>query len=130
MPTYPPLLASHAPSMETTRLTPQEEVLFKKWLTASGITDADHPQSRYDYRGLFKELAGRPVPQSEGRHFPDTYKQHGHPTFSVESRYSRGLRDGGQWLTDDFLVPPMERTGARDTEADMIRRALTTLMKD
>ena len=77
------------------------------WALENAITDVDDPQSRYDYRGYFKQFGGAPI-RFGVDHFTDTYKQHGHPTFSVESQYSRGLHDGGRWLTDDILVqPPM-----------------------
>jgi len=88
---------------EITKLSPNEENSFRKWLASSQITDADEPDAYYDYRGLFKELKGQPVPSSQGRHFPDTYKQHGHPTFSVESKYSKGPNDGGSWNGDIYM---------------------------
>lgn len=103
---------------ETTKLEPLVELLFKRWADQQGVQDVDSPQSRYDYRGFWKETGGAPIEPgmfpSHGNgqqlprhaHFPDTYKQHGHPTFSTESQYSRGLQDGGRWLTDDILMPP------------------------
>lgn len=90
---------------EVTTLTPAEEDAFRRWLRASQITDAEQPDAYYDYRGLFKELKGKAVPTSKDRHFPDTYKQHGHPTFSVESRYSKGTNDGGLWEGDKYVAP-------------------------
>ena len=92
---------------EVTRLPPREEVAFRMWALQNGITDIDRPGSHYDYRGYFKEFGGAPI-RFGVDHFTDTYKQHGHPTFSAESQYSRGLQDGGQWLPGDVLVdPPM-----------------------
>lgn len=104
----PPRLADLLTSKpETTRLTPREESSFQMWALQNGITDVDQPGSAYDYRGYFKEFGGAPI-QFGVDHFTDTYKQHGHPTFSVESQYSRGLQDGGQWLTEDIqMAPPM-----------------------
>lgn len=88
---------------DTTALTPAEEHAYRQWLNASQITDANEPDAHYDYRGLFRELKGKTVPTSQGRHFPDTYKQHGHPTFSVESKYSKGANDGGRWEGEKYV---------------------------
>jgi hypothetical protein len=99
-------LAAASLPAERTPLTQAQEVAFQHWAQASGIRDVDHPDSRYDYRGLFLARGGQPVPKTPDRHFPDTFKQHGHPTFSIESQYSRGRWDGGQWLPGDVLVPP------------------------
>lgn len=96
-------LAARRP--ETTRLTPQEEMLFRIWAVSNGIKDVDAPQGRYDYRGYWKEHGMAPM-QFGVDHFTDRYKQHGHPLFSSESQYSRGVWDGGQWLPGDVLVPP------------------------
>jgi hypothetical protein len=90
------------PSKEVTPLNPQEEAQFQIWAKSTGIQDVDHPDSHYDYRGYWKELAGK---QHTGSHFPDTYKQHGHPTFSVESKYSSGRWDGGRWINEQYVPP-------------------------
>jgi hypothetical protein len=100
---------------ETTALAPDQEAAFQQWAQASGIGDVDHPDSHYDYRGLFLAVHGQPIPMSADRHFPDTFKQHGHPTFSVESQYSTGPYDGGTWNGEEFVPPPVmarSRTGA------------------
>ena len=89
---------------EVTLLTPPNEQKFQAWVKANKIPDVDHPDSYYDYRGYFKEYGAKPI-QFGVDHFPDTYKQHGHPMFSVESKYSRGLQDGGRWLSEDVLMP-------------------------
>lgn len=89
---------------ETTRLSPSDELAFRVWALKNGITDMDQPQSHYDYRGYWKANGNAPI-RFGVDHFTDTYKQHGHPTFSVESQYSRGLQDGGQWLTEDVQMP-------------------------
>lgn len=98
---------------DVTPLTPQEEAAFQAWVRENQIRDLDHPQSKYDYRGYWKDIASKGEDRTQilkdGRHYPDTYKQHGHPTFSVESQYSRGLQDGGQWLGEGdaaVLMPP------------------------
>lgn len=87
---------------ETTALSPLEEALFQRWAQQQKITDVDHPDSHYDYRGLYQSKA----PHTPGAHFPDTYKQHGHPTFSQESAYSKGPADGGMWVGESFVPQP------------------------
>jgi hypothetical protein len=89
-------------SPETTSLTPSEETRFQSWARSNKITDVDKPNSFYDYRGYWKEHGDQPVKFGVD-HFPDTYKQHGHPTFSVESKYSKGPSDGGHWQGDQFI---------------------------
>lgn len=88
---------------ERTDLSPLEEPRFRAWARQSNVTDVDAPDSYYDYRGLYKELGGKPVPISPDRHFPDTYKTHGHPTFSIESQYSTGPDDGGSWQGETYV---------------------------
>lgn len=107
MPKLSDLLPSHAQG-ETTRLNPREEHQFQLWAKDNGIDDANDPRSFYDYRGYWREFGGEPIVFGVD-HFTDTYKQHGHPVFSSESRYSRGLQDGGQWL-GEVLIPPPTRS--------------------
>lgn len=112
---------------ETTTLTPAEERAFRRWVTANRIMDLDHPDSRYDYRGFWKATRGQPHPPGDEEHFPDTFKQHGHPTFSQESQYSRGSWDGGLWLPtapgtpDAFLAQPRMAVSHTPTMGDMYR---------
>jgi hypothetical protein len=87
---------------ETTHLDDSDEKKFLSWAREHNVRDVDHPESHYDYRGYWREHAGDSV-RGGVDHFPDTYKQHGHPTFSTESRYSRGPGDGGNWLGDDYF---------------------------
>lgn len=84
---------------ETTRLSPKAEPRFRAWVKRYNIRDLDHPDSHYDYRGAF--LAGA-KPDAKG-HWPDTFKQHGHESFSVQSKYSRGAGDGGTWNGNTFV---------------------------
>lgn len=122
---------------ERTALSPDEEQAFQSWARANGITDVDAPQSRYDYRGYWKNVASQGGDQTQayadGRHFPDTYKQHGHPTFSQESQYSAGPWDGGRWVGEDFIPPgaDMMQTsrGARLPQAEMLRLAVIASLK-
>src|SRR5262245_53424086 len=92
---------------ETTQLTPDEEAQFQQWVRANKITDLDHPDSHYDYRGFWK--ANPNFSRAPGQHLTDQFKQHGHPTFSQESQYSRGAWDGGMWVGGDTYLaqPPM-----------------------
>jgi hypothetical protein len=108
-PSTTPSLRSLLSGRDTTRLTEDEERAFQRWIVANRITDLDHPDSHYDYRGFWKATGGAPHPPGAERHFPDTFKQHGHPTFSQESQYSSGPSEGGMWLPDEtFLAqPPM-----------------------
>lgn len=87
---------------ETTQLSPLEEVLFKAWMKKIGAKDLDAPDSFYDYRGYWKDNGPSHI-RAGVDHFPDTYKQHGHPTFSNESKYSRGSWDGGRWIGDAYV---------------------------
>lgn len=111
---------------ENTVLSPDDEQAFRQWIAQNNIHDLDHPDSHYDYRGFWKQTQGAPHPPGSEMHFPDTFKQHGHPSFSVESRYSRGLQDGGQWLGDTLIPPPMPSHA--DAGPDMARAALLRLM--
>jgi hypothetical protein len=120
--TTPPSVRTLVTGRETTPLSPREAARFQHWIDVNGITDLDHPDSHYDYRGYWKATGGAPVEPgmfvSHGAgqqlprraHFTDLFKQHGHPTFSQESQYSRGPRDGGMWIPDsDVLLeqPPL-----------------------
>lgn len=100
-----------APS-ESTRLPASQEAGFQKWLKANNVRDLDNPESHYDYRGAYLAGVGR---GSRTGHFPDTFKQHGHPTFSVESQYSKSSNDGGTWNGERFS--PAVSPRAPDTDA-------------
>src|ERR1043165_1935563 len=84
-PISPVISGEPPPKPDTTALSKAEEARFQKWAKANNIPDVDHPQSFYDYRGVWKATRGQAI--TPGQHFPDTFKQHGHPTFSVESQY-------------------------------------------
>jgi hypothetical protein len=87
---------------ETTKLNPLQEELFKRWALENAVSDVDAPESHYDYRGFWQQNKG---PHKQDEHYPDTFKQHGHPTFSVESKYSTGPGDGGRWIGEKFVPP-------------------------
>ena len=99
-------MASHQATSEVTRLSPADEQRFQQWALENRIPDVDSPDSYYDYRGYWKEFGGKPI-QFGADHFTDTYKQHGHPLFSSESKYSRGPSDGGRWLGEALIPAPM-----------------------
>lgn len=97
-----------AVSRDVTELSPDDEQQFQQWAQQNHIPDVDHPDSHYDYRGFWQQTQG--APHVEGEHFPDTFKQHGHPTFSVESKYSTGPGDGGSWQGDRFVSAQAAKT--------------------
>ena len=117
---------------ERTRLTAAEEAAFRQWVLANRITDVDHPAVRYDYRGYWRDVASKGGDQTkayaDGLHFPDTYKQHGHPTFSVESKYSAGPYDGGRWQGEEFIPPGadflMNSRGQQRLDPALLRAAI------
>lgn len=112
---------------ETTMLSPIEEALFKSWTKANQIQDADAPEAHYDYRGFFKSTNGAVHPPGSVEHFPDTFKQHGHPTFSIESIYSKGPSDGGMWAGDQY-IPEMTPAVSHQPEDPM--RMYIDLLKE
>lgn len=107
------------PGAETTALSPQEEQQFRTWIAANKIADLDQPDTHYDYRGFWKATKGAPHPPGSEQHFPDTFKQHGHPTFSVESQYSKGPNDGGRWNGDTYV--PQATAAPKQTLAQIVR---------
>jgi hypothetical protein len=104
---------------ESTILSPDEEREYQQWIKHYKLPDIDpktgEPYSdvKYDMRGYWKAnripgQAGHGPIQIEGQHGPDTFKQHGHETFSQESKYSQGPSQGGLWIGPTFLEqPPM-----------------------
>ena len=108
---------------ETTQLSPLEEALFRRWVQTNNITDLDSPDSHYDYRGFWKTGA----PHKQGDHFPDTFKQHGHPTFSIESQYSKGPYDGGMWNGENYM--PQMTPAVSHIQPQAIIQLLKTIRK-
>lgn len=107
---------------ETTPLTHAEELAFQQWAQANGITDVDHPDSQYDYRGFWKQTQG--AAHQRGTHFPDTFKQSGHPTFSQESQYSSGPSQGGMWIGDTFIPQPKMAISHPTIEQILLQRKM------
>ena len=102
---------------ERTALSPKDEAQFAQWVAAHKIADVDAPDSFYDYRGAYKAGVD-PV----GGHWPDTFKQHGHPTFSVESQYSAGPGDGGTWDENGQFVPAYRPGVQYSLNPELMRR--------
>lgn len=117
---------------ETTHLDPLQEVLFQKWLldnaNVPGVRGWDQPDTHYDIRGFFndKEALGR---WSPGDHGPDTYKQHGHPTFSTESKYRQHPNDGGHWGGEQYL-PQLATSRYPGMSPDQIESSLIELLRN
>ena len=120
---------------ERTWLTPDEERVFWAWAAANGIGDVDAPESRYDYRGYWKQIASKGGDATkvydDGVHFTDQFKQHGHPSFSVESQYSEGPWDGGRWIGESYVPPGADLLvngrGVSRLGGDAIVRAIRAL---
>jgi hypothetical protein len=69
---------------------------FEPWMNQlPGGTDTSRDMEDYDLKGAFAEGLS-----ADGRgHLPDTYKKPWHPTFSEESKYSKGgTEQGGKWI--------------------------------
>lgn len=75
---------------------------FDAWLLRNEVSDPDSSHDKYDYRGVF--LAG--VNRGPEGGWPETFKQHGHPLFSIDSRFSKGPKDGGRWLGRFLVLGP------------------------
>lgn len=114
-------------AQEVTRLGASDEAKFQQWVKTNKITDVDDPRSFYDYRGYWKDIASKGGDQrksyADGPHFPDTYKQHGHPTFSEESKYSTGKGDGGRWNGETY-IPESDQYRGPDTFAGGVKASL------
>src|SRR2546429_225239 len=94
------------PRSEITPVPDHLAGLFDAWVRRNRIRDLDAPNSFCDYRGAF--MAG--VNRGKDGHWPDTFKQHGHPTFSVESQYALPNDPmAGHWEGDTY-VPPKKVT--------------------
>lgn len=107
------------PNHEETHLPPLEEVLFRQWVIANKLDDeVKNPESAYDYRAFWKASNGALHSPAAKSHFPDTFKQHGHETFSVESQYSKGPQDGGMWIgpEHDVFLPQEPMMASHEVE--------------
>lgn len=81
-----------------TKLTPEEEKQFQRWLYKHGrdvqrnVSSIKMDQGTYDIRGFWKNNE-----KTIGGHGPDTYKKPNHPTFSNESIHASDENPGGVW---------------------------------
>lgn len=105
---------------EITHLNDADEKRFRSWASKNRISDVDSPDSHYDYRGFYQQNPNARV-RFGMDHFPDTFKQHGHPSFSVESQYSAGPYDGGSWNDDTYV--PQARTPAAHVDMGALDNA-------
>ena len=84
-----------------TKLTPQEEVLFREYVAKH--PDKINPNDAYDYdvKGAWKALIAGDIEHDERGHLTDQFKKPNHPTFSGESMYD-GVDGhvGGSWYND------------------------------
>ena len=97
-----------------TRLTPQQEALYKTWL-AKEEAQRGHPieSDDYDMRGFWAEHGGAVTTKPEfvmkgtngEAHFNDAHKLPNHPTFSEEAlrakQRSGGGPAGGHWAQNE-----------------------------
>ena len=80
-----------------TSLTPEEEKNFQIWKGKNAPNDSGRD---YDLRGAFK--AGL-QPDEKTKHWPDTFKKPGHPTFSDQSIYAKDRPDlAGHWEGEKY----------------------------
>lgn len=96
-----------------TELNDRREKKFQYWYAnAASILGLDpNPDAyshAYDYRGYWLNNRGADV-SSPDFHFPDTWKQPHHPTFSDESIYAKGHEGVGHWEGDTFVPGPFNR---------------------
>lgn len=86
-----------------TKLSPEEEKSFQKWVNKTGVPVTDD----YDMRGFWKYGGESGVNRNDGQlHFTDTYKTPLHESFSGESRYARKDIPTPKWNDKDQLVAP------------------------
>lgn len=74
----------------TTTLSPADQAVYDKQYSPEDSED-------YDMQGYFKSTGGA-APNTEGQHYPDTFKKPNHITFSDQSQY-HGVdgNQGGSW---------------------------------
>ena len=81
-----------------TKLTPQEEILFREYVAKH--PDKINPKDIYDYdvKGAWKALVAGDIEHDERGHLTDQFKKPNHPTFSDGSQYN-GVDGyyGGTW---------------------------------
>lgn len=93
-----------------TELNDRREKKFQDWYANAAATlgldpNPDAYEHAYDYRGYWLNNRDADV-SSPGFHFPDTWKQPHHPTFSDESIYAKGHEGVGHWEGERFVPGP------------------------
>lgn len=97
-----------------TILSDKNEKKFITWYKNVSATlglneNPDDLNHHYDYRGYWLANKNKDIDYTvEDFHFPDTYKQPTHPTFSVESQYAKrkyGInpKEVGHWEGENFI---------------------------
>jgi len=98
-----------------TILSDKNEKEFVNWYKNVSITlglneNPDDPNHHYDYRGYWLDNRKKDIDYTiKDFHFPDTYKQPTHPTFSNESRYASrkygiNSKEVGHWEGENFIA--------------------------
>lgn len=94
-----------------TRLDPNQEESFQRWVKDNSVPFDPSPQADYDMRGFYKGLSsGDPraasgVNANDGRmHYTDHWKTPYHESFSAESKFA--LPTAPRWNEKDQLVTP------------------------
>ena len=90
-----------------TELGDNRERKFQDWYANAASVlglnpDPDAYEHAYDYRGYWLNNKNADV-SAEDFHFPDTWKQPHHPTFSDESIYAKGREGVGHWEGETFV---------------------------
>ncbi len=93
-----------------TELGDRREKKFQDWYANAAATlgldpNPDAYSHAYDYRGYWLNNRDADV-SSPDFHFPDTWKQPHHPTFSTDSIYAKGHDGVGHWEGDTFVPGP------------------------
>lgn len=109
------------PKEYETKLTPEEEVKFQKWLddkyNKGHISEGDYKHYKekgygynYDFRAAYKDKqSGGISPVDKEWHWGDIGKKPNHPTFSNESKYYTKLAApgvGGRWDGETYIPNP------------------------
>lgn len=90
-----------------TELNDRKEKKFQDWYADAAATlgldpNPDAYEQAYDYRGYWLNNRDADVSLPDF-HFPDTWKQPHHKTFSDESVYAKGIDNVGHWEGETFV---------------------------
>lgn len=110
-----------------TQLQPHQELMFKSWLKANDVPFQDNGSDDYDMRAFFlNNVLGGQGQQRNGQnmHFPDTYKQPSHESYSSESIKGRPSDPKRSWIGEDTLA---DWTKGDITRSGIVENALRLL---